>query len=547
VLADVGGHLGPGRSDLPLVAADPDPALAPPAEHAEPELLGAVYLSLLQPERRKRIGAFYTPTRIAEALATSALGGLPAHTRVWDPAIGGGALLLAAARILIRAGADPAAVVARQIGGLDTDATAVDVAVTALGILGGGRPERIGQGDGLAPRSERWDAVLANPPFLGQLKSLTARPREEVVARVERFGPAAAGYVDDAGLFLLAALDLVAPGGVIGFVLPASLAATRDGAATRRAVGAATDLVRLWAPARATDDFDAGVRVVCAVARRRHDLVSHDTAHEPVSDDATAGRGRAWRRGAWGAARADLLVPGGPRRTEGVVGDVAAVTADFRDEYYAVAGATCEGGDEGAPLVTCGLLDPALVRWGRRPARIGRRTWQQPRAVGLTGRAGAWASERLVPKVLVASQTRVIEAAADVTGRWLPVVPVITAVPTDVDVWSLLAALLAPSVSAHARTLHAGAALSDDAIKLSARQVAALPLPADGAAWADGAAAARAATAAGEAGDAPGWRHALATLADAMGAAYGSEDPSLRAWWWERVERLAPPDPCKRP
>ena len=305
VLADVGGHLGPGRSDLPLVAADPDPALAPPAEHAEPELLGAVYVSLLQPERRKRIGAFYTPTRIAEALATSALGGLPAHTRVWDPAVGGGALLLAAARILIRAGADPAAVVARQIGGVDTDATAVDVAVTALGILGGGRPERIGQGDGLAPRSERWDAVLANPPFLGQLKSLTARPREEVVARVERFGPAAAGYVDDAGLFLLAALDLVAPGGVIGFVLPASLAATRDGAATRRAVGAATDLVRLWAPARATDDFDAGRS--CGVRRRPAQTRPRAARHRP--------RTRVGRRDGW--ARAGVAAGGvgrGPRR-----------------------------------------------------------------------------------------------------------------------------------------------------------------------------------------------------------------------------------------
>ena len=383
--------------------------------------------------------------------------------------------------------------------------------------------------------------MLANPPFLGQLKSVTVRRREDVVGLVERFGPPAAGYVDDAGLFLLAALDLVAPHGVIGFVLPASFAATRDGAAARRAVGAATELVRLWAPADADRDFDAGVRVVLAVAKR-----CAPGAHD-ATDDAPDARARAWRCGAWGSARADLAVPPGPRRTAGVLGDVAAVTADFRDEYYAVVGATRDGGDEGAPLVTCGLLDPALVRWGRRPARIGRRTWQEPRAVGLTGRAGAWASGRLVPKVLVATQTRVIEAAADETGRWLPVVPVITAVPTDVDLWSLLAVLLAPSVSAHARTIHAGAALSADAIKLSARQVAALPLPADTVAWAAGATAARVATAAGEAGDADAWRRALATLGDAMDDAYGAADASARTWWWERVARLPPPDTGSRP
>jgi hypothetical protein len=104
----------------------------------------------------------------------------------------------------------------------------------------------------------------------------------------------------------------------------------------------------------------------------------------------------------------------------------------------------------------------------------------------------------------------------------------------------LLAALLAPAVSAHARRSHAGAALSVDAIKLSATQVARLPLPADRAAWASGADAARGATLAADAGDAAGWRRSLLTLADAMGDAFGGPHNEVRAWWWERVERLAP-------
>jgi len=56
VLADIGGHLAPGRSDLPLVAAHPDPELTPPAELAAPELLGRVYEATMNTAERRRRG-----------------------------------------------------------------------------------------------------------------------------------------------------------------------------------------------------------------------------------------------------------------------------------------------------------------------------------------------------------------------------------------------------------------------------------------------------------------------------------------------------------
>lgn len=266
MLADVGGHLAPGR-DLPLVAADPDPALAPPPSLAVPELLGWVYEATLAPAERRRRGAFYTPAPLAASLAAATLDGLGPGARVWDPAVGGGALLLAAARLLIGLGADPLAVVGSQLGGVDADPVAVDVAITALGVLGGVAPTGIGVGDGLAARPATWDAVIANPPFLGQLKRDTARSRSSADALGRRFGAAASGYADDAGLFLLAALGAVRTGGRIGFVLPAPLVATRDGAPVRRAVGGASSLVRLWSPGATASGFDAGVRIVLAVAR----------------------------------------------------------------------------------------------------------------------------------------------------------------------------------------------------------------------------------------------------------------------------------------
>jgi hypothetical protein len=518
VLADIAGHLAPGREDLPLASRRPSPALAPPPELTEPELLGAVYEATLGTDERRRRGAFYTPRLLAAGLAGTTLAGAGPGARVWDPAVGGGALLLAAARQIMHAGAAPAAAAA-QVGGVDTDPLAVDVAVTALAILCGAPPALVTVGDGLARPDGAWDAVVANPPFLGQLKVATARSRDAADALAERFGGAASGYVDDAGLFLLAAVDTVRDGGALGFILPAPLLATRDARPVREAVGARTSLVRIWgAPPGA---FGAGVRAVLAVARK---------------GPPAAG---AWQRGDWALEASRTDGPPLPRlRSDGVVGDVAAVTADFRDQYYAVVAGAREGGDEGSPVVTCGLIDPARVLWGERPARLGRRTWSRPTAV-LAGWAADWARQRLVPKVMVATQTRVVEAAADEDGRWLPAVPVVAAVPTDGDVWALLAALLAPAVSAHARRRHAGAALSADAIKLSAKQVALLPLPADRTAWGQGADAARAATAAGQHGDLEGWQSALAALADAMDEAYASNASEVRGWWWERVGQLA--------
>ena len=84
----------------------------------------------------------------------------------------------------------------------------------------------------------------------------------------------------------------------------------------------------------------------------------------------------------------------------------------------------------------------------------------------------------------MATQTPVIEAVVDPRGELAPGVPVIRLLPHDAnEVWMLAAALLAPATSAIAWWRHAGAGLSPKAIKLSAKQVAALPLPPNHAAW----------------------------------------------------------------
>lgn len=481
--------------------------------------LGQRYERSLDKDTRRRLGAFYTPTALAEELAAGTLDTLDSSARVCDPALGAGALLIAAARVLLARGADPKTLAEHQLAGADIDPGAVDVARRGLRRLLGHEPLRLRVADSLAAGTwapESFDAVVTNPPFLNQLQVRTARSRADAGTLVDAWGPAAMGYADTANLFMILAVRIVRPDGMVGIILPEPLLAARDAAAARRIVGARTEPHRVWRPGLGA--FDAGVRVFVSVLRR------------------SAPADGPWARGEW-ARVAPSDAPACTVDARGTVGDMAQVTADFRDQYYGVTAIAvdAETGD-GAPLVTSGLIDPARMWWGRRPATLARTKMLHPRAAvaHLSPPLQRWARARLVPKVVVATQTRVIEAAVDEQGAWLPVVPVISAVPSPDRLWHLLAVLLAPPVSAVAHRDHTGSALSADAIKLSARQVAALPLPVDDERWDAGAAAAREAM---HAGDGDGWRHALQETGERMCAAYGVDTDEVMPWWTERVDR----------
>src|SRR5690606_12257890 len=98
-------------------------------------------------------------------------------------------------------------------------------------------------------------------------------------------------------------------------------------------------------------------------------------------------------------------------------------------------------------LVTSGAIDVGAVRWGQRIVRFAKRTWDRPvvdvPAVRATSaRLDGWLDRVLRPKVVVASQTRVVEAAADPMGLLVPVTPALSVVPRDVADVARLAAVL---------------------------------------------------------------------------------------------------------
>ncbi|MFN8017002.1 MAG: hypothetical protein U0P45_02640 [Acidimicrobiales bacterium] len=261
-----------------------------------------------------------------------------------------------------------------------------------------------------------------------------------------RFGPSVGAYTDPAAAFMLLALDLVRPhGGVVALVEPVSLLTARDASGVRAAVGGVASLTDLWVLDHRP--FGAAVEVCVPVAVRggTPDPVRLRRGPRAAVVGEVGQASSSSSSSSWSPLLADLQgLPTCEVRTSGVLGDLASATADFRDQYYGLAPHVVDrevANDAAWPrLVTAGAIDPATLRWGARPTRFNKATYQHPRVdlAALPERLGAWARARLVPKVLLATQTRVPEALADPTGALLPSVPVVSVVPRRaeaLDVW----------------------------------------------------------------------------------------------------------------
>ncbi|MFM1829909.1 MAG: hypothetical protein RLZZ558_249 [Planctomycetota bacterium] len=436
---------------------------------------------------------------------------------VLDPACGSGNLLVEAARWML-ARRVPARRVAACLRGMDVDRGAVRVTRQRLGaMLGEGagvtrslaRGIRVGDATCATTSVLACDVLVANPPFLGQLKRHTVVDPSTARRWRRRFGDAVGGYLDPAGIFLLLGVQSLTPGGVGAVILPRSILAAQSAEAVRASIDAVASLEAVW-----LDDgfvFEAGTRVCVLHLRRRQRTASVVEPTLQVLGSVRATLPWPLWQGRWSAAAAaGAGVPPVQVRAQGVVGDLARVTADFRDQFYGLKGTLCDDRHAGRglnavrprtadvdreasrmdrlPILTTGLIAWNRSLWGLRPARLLGRALQHPAArVPALLRNPAmrsWLSDALHPKVLVATQTPVVEAVVDPRGEMASGVPVIRVVPHEAsDLWLLAAALLAPSTSAVAWWRHAGAGLSPGAIKLSARQVAALPLPSVVHAW----------------------------------------------------------------
>jgi SAM-dependent methyltransferase len=463
---------------------------------------------------RKRRGAWYTPPALAELLVRQAVtpalddAAGQATVRVLDPACGDGRLLAAAAEAAARARVPSGGL---ELVGIELDphtAQQARLAVPGAEIL-------VGDGREIDPGG-RFDAVIGNPPYLGQLARVTSRGGSSRLGG----GP----YADVAAEFLLRAVQLARPvGGRVALVLPQSVLVTRDTEAIRAAVLRGAAVTGLWWAG--SQVFEAGVHVCVVVLQRGRAQRSVARWRGPAMSSLDDAPARALEGATWAPLIADAAgvpavdLPDG----NGRLGDLATASAGFRQHFYGLAPFVRDDGP-GPPLVTTGLIDVGHCAWGERPARFAKRRFTAPRVdldalassdVALAG----WARGQLRPKVLVASQTRVIEAAVDEAGAWIPSVPVVSVQPRRVeDLWLVAAVLLAPPVAAWAAHRHLGSGLGPTSLRLRASELLDLPLPT--APWTDAAVLLRAGQV-----DA-----AAVELCTAYGLG-GSERERVLSWW----------------
>jgi hypothetical protein len=557
-IGERGGSDVTAMSRLPLLA-NTDPVtlgdLTPPPKLCRPSLLGDVHEVLLGYQHRRRRGVFYTPGEVAQRLVEAATSTWepPTAPRVGDPASGGGAFLLAAGVWLESLGLDRRTIVDELLWGVDIDPTAAMVTEAALALWaaehGSDARPHVAVADSLRSGLDAWDPparpfdlVIGNPPFQNQLERRTARDRDTASALRERFGGVVVGYVDTASLFLVAACRLTRPGGRVALVVPQSFLAARDAEPARAALLEQAALTGLWLPRAAL--FEASVRVCVPVLERAGEPRSVTRWSGETMDPAPPwGGGSPPMSQSWAPLAADLIgAPSVATSTASTLGEWATATAGFRDQFYGLIPFVeeAEATSRRPRLVTSGLIEPGALAGGKAVRFAGRR-FENPgvdieRLEASDGRLAAWGRARLVPKVVVATQSRVLEAAVDEEGCWWPSVPVI-AVHADPDqLWLVAAAINSPFASAWACQRATGAALSDGAIKLSAAQVLELPLPLDRGAWESGA---DLLTAVARERSPDRQRRALLEFGATMSAAY-ELDHTVLEWWRARLPRIAP-------
>ena len=458
---------------------------------------------------RKQLGAWYTPPELVDLVADAVVDEqfvrrrfrAAGRFRVLDPACGDGRFLRAVAERVAAIGSGGRL----ELVGIDIDPAAAAATTAAL-------PDaEVHCCDALDREwpDDAFDLVIGNPPFLSQLAARTTR------GGTSRHG--GGPYADAAVEFLALSARLVdGEGGRVALVLPQSVLSTRDAQPVRDTIDRCASMRWSWWTGERL--FDAQVHT-CALAFDFHRPVGRATE--------LAGGATTWSHVI--AARTGVPALPSESSTCGTLGDRARLNANFRDEYYGMAPAV---GDHrvGPALITSGLIDPGTSWWGERPITFARTRYERPRLdlARLDAKMRRWADDRLVPKVLVANQTRIIEAVCDPTGDWLPAVPVIAAYPhpqgsSATSAWDIAAVLTSAYASAWVWHRSAGTGMSADTVRLGPVLLGDLPWPAGDLGVA---------VAALRAGDV---RTCGRAVLDAAGIA---ETDALTAWWEAALERI---------
>jgi SAM-dependent methyltransferase len=445
--------------------------------------------------RRKQHGVYYTPRAFVEQIVDVTFAKVTHRSnpplRVLDPTCGTGNFLVSTYEYQRQHGVPPDEIL-EGLFGIDTDPVALTIAQARLGLLHlsakGSRLTElrdhlvVGNAlellSGFPKNNERlprtFDVVVGNPPFLNRVRGevlLDSTLRSAIdIALDGTVRP----YTDVSAILLALAVNATREGGAVGMCQPSSVVAGRDSAALReRLVSTATLDELLIAGGRS---FDAGTSVVAPIlriqkrdqGRRGGSWSSHVARHFKIPT--CVNEDLAWK---------------------GLLGEIADVTADFRDQYYWICARLDQPlahNAQTARVLTSGHIGSGYSRWDDKTVRIGGQHRLRPTVTFSLASDDPsiirWLDMRLQPKLVVATQTKTLECAIDLQGDFLPLTPVLSVVPRSASMlFHLQAVLLNPTITSLVCTATLGTGLTLRALKLSASELRALPLPAHQIHW----------------------------------------------------------------
>ena len=143
-----------------------------------------------------------------------------------------------------------------------------------------------------------------------------------------------------------------------------------------------------------------------------------------------------------------------------------------------------------------------------------------------------WLEQRLQPKLLVATQTRIVECYADTKGELLPSTPLLSIIPMEeTQLWHLMAAVASPAASAWLASVAAGTGLSQTTIRIRASLLTDLPLPLPSVSWDEGAHLAQ------QMQEEQADEHISVRFGEVMNQAYNTASGELLSWWISEFQK----------